>query len=169
MKISLDAIDIEILRHLQQDASLGNQALAARVHTSPATCLRRVRALQDSGVIARQVAVLDPGVLATQFGHGISAIVEITLERQTAEALAQFENSVLPEPCVQQCYRVSPGPDFILVVHCSDMPAYQALSQRLFTANALVRNIKAFFSIQRSKFGAELPLPAPQGTLQTTG
>ena len=159
MKISLDAIDIEILRQLQHDASIGNQALAERVHTSPATCLRRVRALVESGVIARQVAILDPATLATQLGHGISAIVEITLERQTAEALAQFEHTLLTEAAVQQCYRVSPGPDFILVVHCSDMPAYQDLSQRLFTANSLVRNIKAFFSIQRSKFGAELPLP----------
>jgi Lrp/AsnC family leucine-responsive transcriptional regulator len=60
---------------------------------------------------------------------------------------------------VQQCYRVSPGPDFVLVVHapatCLD---YLALAQRLFTSDANVRNVKAFFSVKRSKFGAELPL-----------
>ena len=60
---------------------------------------------------------------------------------------------------MQQCYRVSPGPDFCLVVHTRDMPDYQAVSQRLFTAHANVRNVKTFFSIHRSKFGAELPLP----------
>ena len=158
-KILLDAINLEILRQLQRDAGVGNQTLAERVHTSPATCLRRVRALQESGLIERQIAILDPALLADHLGHGVSAIVEITLDRQTAEALHQFETSVVGDPAVQQCYRVSPGPDFILVVHCSDMPAYQALTQRLFTANALVRNVKAFFSIKRSKFGAELPLP----------
>ena len=63
-----------------------------------------------------------------------------------------------PDTAVQQCYRVSPGPDFVLVVHTRDMPAYHALAQRLFIADANVRNVKAFFSIKRSKFGAELPL-----------
>jgi len=58
----------------------------------------------------------------------------------------------------QPCYRVSPGPDFCLVVHARDMPGYQALTQRLFTADANVRNVKAFFSVKRSKFGAELAL-----------
>ena len=158
-KILLDAINLELLRQLQRDAGLGNQELAERVHTSPATCLRRVRALHSSGLIERQIAILSPTALAAHVGHGISAIVEITLDRQTAEALNQFEASVLPDPAVQQIYRVSPGPDFILVVHCTDMPAYNQLTQRLFTANALVRNVKAFFSVKRSKFGAELPLP----------
>jgi DNA-binding Lrp family transcriptional regulator len=88
----------------------------------------------------------------------LSAIVEITLDRQHAEELARFEARVLPDAAVQQCYRVSPGPDFVLVVHTVDMPAYQALTQRLFTSDANVRNVKAFFSVKRSKFGAELPL-----------
>jgi Lrp/AsnC family transcriptional regulator, leucine-responsive regulatory protein len=59
---------------------------------------------------------------------------------------------------VQQCYRVSPGPDFMLVVHCVDMPAYLALAQQLFTSDANVRNIKAFFSLKRAKFDPRLPL-----------
>jgi DNA-binding Lrp family transcriptional regulator len=65
---------------------------------------------------------------------------------------------VAQDHAVQQCYRVSPGPDFVLVVHALSMPDYQALAQRLFTSDANVRNVKAFFSIKRSKFGAELPL-----------
>ena len=72
--------------------------------------------------------------------------------------MERFEARVAGEAAVQQCYRVSPGPDFCLVVHARDMPAYQALTQRLFTADANVRNVKAFFSIRRSKFGAELTL-----------
>lgn len=157
--MEIDSIDIALLAQLQQDASLSNQALAERVHVSPPTCLRRVKRLRDAGLIARQVAVLNPERLAETLGHGLTAIVEITLERQDADALQSFEQHVALEAGVQQCYRVSPGPDFCLVVHARDMPDYLALSQRLFTAHANVRNVKTFFSIHRSKFGAELPLP----------
>jgi DNA-binding Lrp family transcriptional regulator len=86
-------------------------------------------------------------------------VVEITLDRQDQTALEAFELKMAPEDAVQQCYRVSPGPDFCLVVHVRDMPDYLALTQRLFTVDANVRNVKTFFSIKRSKFGAKLPLP----------
>ncbi|MDP3813032.1 MAG: Lrp/AsnC ligand binding domain-containing protein, partial [Hydrogenophaga sp.] len=85
--------------------------------------------------------------------------VEITLERQGSELQDAFEERVLPVVQVQQCYRVSPGPDFVLVVHCLDMPDYLALAQRLFTSDANVRNIKAFFSLKRAKFEPRLALP----------
>jgi len=159
-QITLDAIDFQLLTQLQRDASLSNQALADMVHTSPPTCLRRVKRLRDAGLIERQVAVLDPEKMAATLGHGLTAIVEITLDRQDTTALERFEARVADDAAVQQCYRVSPGPDFCLVVHASDMPAYQALTQRLFTTDANVRNVKAFFSVKRSKFGAELPLRA---------
>ena len=68
---------------------------------------------------------------------------------------------VAADEAVQQCYRVSPGPDFVLVVHTRQMPDYLALAQRLFTSDANVRNVKAYFSIRRSKFGSALPLSAP--------
>ena len=156
--ITLDAIDLQLLAQLQRDASLSNQELAERVHTSPPTCLRRVKRLREAGLIERQVAILNPQRMAATLGHGLTAIVEITLDRQDADALDALEARVARDDAVQQCYRVSPGPDFVLVVHTPDMPAYQALAQRLFTSDANVRNVKAFFSIRRSKFGAELPL-----------
>ena len=154
-----DATDLALLYHLQKDASLSNQALAALVHTSPPTCLRRVKRLENAGLIERRIAVLNPERMAATLGHGLTAIVEITLDRQDTTSLDAFEQRVTSDSGVQQCYRVSPGPDFCLVVHTHDMPAYQALTQRLFTSNANVRNIKTFFSIKRSKFGAELPIP----------
>lgn len=154
----LDAIDLQLLGQLQRDASLSNQELAERVHTSAPTCLRRVKRLREAGLIERQVALLNPERLAQSLGHGLTALVEITLDRQDANALEAFEKRVAPDAAVQQCYRVTPGPDFCLVVHTRDMPAYQALTQRLFTSDANVRNVKAFFSVKRSKFGAELPL-----------
>lgn len=152
--INLDPTDLRVLELLQQDASLSNQELAARAHVSPATCLRRVRRLVEAGVIERRVALLSPEKL----GAGLTAIVEITLDRQGAEHLAAFEQKVLDEGAVQQCYRVSPGPDFVLVLQVPDMPAYQALVLRLFTQDANVRNVKAFFSVLRSKFDPSLDL-----------
>lgn len=156
--INIDAVDLALLAQLQVNADVSNQALAASVHTSPATCLRRVKRLKDAGLIERQVALLNPQRMAKAIGHGLTAIVEITLDRQDAASLEAFEARVTHEAAVQQCYRVSPGPDFCLVVHTRDMPSYQAMTQRLLTFEANVRNVKAFFSVKRSKFGAELPL-----------
>ena len=155
---SLDAIDLALLDQMQQDSSLSNQALAKRVHVSPPTCLRRVKRLADAGLIARQIALLDADLLARHLGHGLEAIVEISLDRQGQEALDAFETRVIADASVQQCYRVSPGPDFVLVIYAADMPDYLALSQRLFTSDANVRNVKAFFSVKRAKFEPRIPL-----------
>lgn len=158
--LDLDDIDLRLLQLLQKDAALTNLELAAQALTSPPTCLRRVKRLREMGLIERQIAVLSPERLASTLGWGVSAIVEITLDRQGEEHQAAFEKRIAPDAAVQQCYRVSPGPDFVLVVHARDMPDYLALAQRLFTGDANVRNVKAFFSVKRSKFGAELPMPA---------
>jgi DNA-binding Lrp family transcriptional regulator len=157
--LSLDATDLQLLEHLQNDSSLSNQALAERVRVSPPTCLRRVKRLADAGLIEREIAVLSVDALARVMGTGLCTLVEITLDRQDQTALEAFERKVAAEDAVQQCYRVSPGPDFVLVVHARDMPDYLALTQRLFTEDANVRNVKSFFSLKRSKFGARVPLP----------
>ena len=151
-QISIDEVDLKLLESLQTDASLSNQALAERVHISPPTCLRRVKRLRDAGLIEREVALLSGDKLAALLGHGLTAIVEITLDRQGAEHLDAFELRVAADAAVQQCYRVSPGPDFVLMVHVADMPSYLALAQRLFTSDANVRNVKAFFATRRAKF-----------------
>lgn len=160
-QIAIDSIDICLLAQLQSDATLSNVALAELAHISPPTCLRRVKRLREVGLIERQIAVLNVDKLASVVGHGLCALVEISLDRQDHDALEAFEKRVMLEDAVQQCYRVSPGPDFCLVVHAAQMPDYLALSQRLFTSDANVRNVKTFFSIKRSKFGARLPLPMP--------
>lgn len=144
----LDDLDLRILEQLQADNSLTNQDLAARVHASPPTCLRRVRRLVDEGVIERQVAIL----AAEKLGSTLTAIVEITLDVQAAESLDAFEQSMLTELAVLQCYRVSPGPDFVVIAQVKDMPAYHALVHRAFTAQANVRNVRTFFSVHRAKF-----------------
>ncbi len=154
--IHLDATDHRILGVLQDDASLSNLDLARRAAVSPATCLRRVKRLRELGVIEQQVAILSPELL----GAGLIAIVEITLERQTAEALAAFQALAVARAEVQQCYQVSPGPDFVLVIQVPDMAAYHQLVQTFYGADSNVRNVKAFFSVHRAKFSPRLHLPA---------
>jgi len=146
--LSLDEIDRRILNALQIDASHTNAELAELVHVSPPTCLRRVKQLMDHGVIERQVAIVAP----ERVGARLTAIVEITLDVQAADRMQEFEGMVAGEAAVLQCYRVSPGPDFVLMVQVADMPAYHALAHRLFTTHSNVRNVKAYFSTFRSKF-----------------
>lgn len=157
--INLDDTDLQLLQQLQLDSSLSNQALARHLELSAPTCLRRVKRLQELGLIEKQVAILSSEHIARLTGHGLQAIVEVSLDRQDSSSLLQFEHKAVSEPGVQQCWRVSPGPDFILVIATINMPAYLALSQKLFTQDANVRNVKAFFSIKRAKFSTELPLP----------
>ncbi len=157
--MSIDSIDLALLNQLQADTSLSNQQLAAQVHISPPTCLRRVKRLREQGLIEREIAVLSVDKLAALAGHGLCAIAEITLDRQDSGALDAFEQRIAADAAVQQCYRVSPGPDFVLVLHVAGMPDYLALAQRLFSADANVRNVKTFFSVKRSKFGARVALP----------
>jgi Lrp/AsnC family leucine-responsive transcriptional regulator len=153
--VDIDDLDRRILEQLQQDASLTNQELATRVHASAPTCLRRVRRLVEEGVITRQVAILAPEKIASS----LTAIVEITLDIQAAEHLAQFEQSLMHEAAVLQCYRVSTGPDFVVIVQVRDMPAYHALVHRAFTAQANVRNVRTCFSVHRSKFETRVEIP----------
>ncbi len=157
--MDLDATDLRLLDLLQNDAALSNQDLAERALTSPATALRRVRRLLDAGVIEGRVALINLRVLGA--GEGLTALVEVTLDRQGAEHLDAFEARAVAETVVQQVYRVSPGPDFMLALQVADMPAYHALVQRLFTQDANVRNVKAFFSVKRAKFDTRVALPKP--------
>ena len=158
--LTLDATDLRLLEQLQSDASLTNQQLAAHCHVSPPTCLRRVQRLQQAGLIEREIALLSPDRLSALLGHGLQAIVEISLDRQDADAMSAFEARAVADDAVQQCYRVSPGPDFILMVAVRDMPGYGALAQRLFTGDANVRNVKSFFSVKRAKFAPKVLLGA---------
>ncbi len=157
---SLDATDLKLLAILQTNASISNIALAEKLNISPPTCLRRTNRLKQEGWIEKEVAILSANKLGQYLGHGVTAIIEVSLDKQGEEWLTAFEKRAVQETAVQQCWRVSPGPDFLLVTQLADMPAYLAFTQRLLTQDANVRNVKAFFSLKRSKFGTEIPLPA---------
>lgn len=150
----LDDLDRRILNAVQLDSSHTNAELAELVHVSAPTCLRRVKRLFALAVIERQVAVVAP----EKVGARLTAIVEIMLDVQAAERMDEFEQHVAAEAAVLQCYRVAPGPDFVLIVQVADMPAYHALAHRLFAAHANVRNVKTYFSTFRSKFETRIAL-----------
>lgn len=150
----LDDLDRRILDQLQQDASLSNLQLAARVHASAPTCLRRVRKLRQSGLIVRQIALLD----ANRLGSPLTAIIEVSLDAQAAAQLDAVEADLIRDPAIQQCYRVSSGPDFILVARLADMQAYQDLAFRRLSGDPRVRNVRSFFATQCSKFDPRIML-----------
>jgi Lrp/AsnC family transcriptional regulator, leucine-responsive regulatory protein len=158
--IALDDTDLRLLDLLQDDAGLSNQDLAAAAHVSPATALRRIRRLTEGGVIERRIALL----AADALGGGLQALVEVQLDRQGVEHLDAFEALAVADAAVQQCWRVSPGPDFLLVLWVADMAAYNAAVQRLFTQQANVRNVKSFFALKRAKFAPRIDLRAVQAS-----
>ena len=157
--MTLDDLDFKILSQLQKDSSITNQDLAEKVHASAPTCLRRVRRLMHAGVIEKQVAILSPAAC----GQPLTAITEITLESQASDEIEKFEHKMLAESAVTQCYRVSTGPDLVLVLVLPDMPSYHALAHRAFTSAHKVRNVRTFFATHRSKFETRLPLKPPRG------
>jgi DNA-binding Lrp family transcriptional regulator len=122
--------------------------------------LRRTKRLLQEGWIEKQVAILSSDKLGQLMGHSVTALIEVSLDKQGEELLQTFETRAVQEAAVQQCWRVSPGPDFMLVVQVPDMPAYLAFTQRLLTQDANVRNVKAFFSVKRAKFGTQITLPS---------
>lgn len=154
--LPLDELDRRILRTLQHDSSLNNEALARRVHASAPTTLRRVRRLKAVGVITGEVALVAPGA----FGPSLTAILEITLDRQGESELAAFASRVDQEPAVLQSYRVSAGPDFVLVAQVTTMDEYQAFARRTLGPGSNVRNVRAYFAIERTKFRTGIPIPA---------
>ena len=165
---NIDEVDQQLLHLLQQDASRSNQDLAQTVGISAPTCLRRVRRLHTAGLIERQVAILRPEPLAEHYGEGLQAILEVTLERQSAQDLDVFEQRAVTDAEVSQCWRVSAGPDFVLVVVVRDMPAYQALVQRLLGVQTNVRNVRTFFAVRRAKCNPMVWLPGHRGSSGST-
>jgi Lrp/AsnC family leucine-responsive transcriptional regulator len=106
----LDAIDVAILEALQQDGRLSNLDLAQRVHLSPSACLRRVKQLEESGVIARYVALLNPKAVGQ---HGTSFTI-VNLETLGGDALDRFEQAVRAEPRILDCYYVAGANDYLI-------------------------------------------------------
>jgi Lrp/AsnC family leucine-responsive transcriptional regulator len=151
---ALDAIDRRILDVLQEDNQITNLALAEKVGLSPPACLKRVRRLREEAVIVRDVAIVDPA----RVGQSIVAFVGVELDRQREDVLAAFERKMAAEPEVQQCYFVSGEIDYLLVVTCSDMEAYNGFARRVLANEHNIKRFRTSFNLSRVKYETKLRL-----------
>ena len=152
---SLDAIDRNILNHLQRNGRISNVDLAREVGLSPSACLRRMRELEASGLIDRYTAVLNQAAA----GFDLSVFVQVTLERQIESALETFERSVADRPEVMECYLMTGDADYLLRVVVSDVAAYERFLKDHLTRIPGVASIKSSFALNRVKYDTALPLP----------
>jgi len=150
----LDALDLKILRELQADGGLSNIDLAARVGLSPSPCLRRVRALENAGVIRGRVVLVDPASV----GLAVNVFVRVTLERQIEENLAAFERAIENRPEVVECYLMTGESDYLLRIVVSDLAAYERFLKETLTRIAGVSNIQSSFALGQVKYSTALPL-----------
>jgi len=140
-----------------EDASLPIRMLADRVHSSPATCQRRIAQLRESGVLLKEVAIVD----RLRVGRPLTVFVSVELDKQNDALLRNFEKKMTAEGDVMACYEVSGEFDFLLIVNSSSMEQYHAFTRELFSSNNNVRNFKSTFAMSCSKFETKIPLPVP--------
>jgi Lrp/AsnC family transcriptional regulator, leucine-responsive regulatory protein len=153
--IQPDSIDLQILAALQLDGGLSNQELAERVGLSPSPCLRRVRALEESGVIERRVVVLD----RKKLGLTTTALIQISMDRHTPERFANFEATVNQCPEVQACFLITGHQaDYLLVVTVPDMETYQEFLLGKITRIEGVSGVHSSFVMRRVVDSTALPL-----------
>lgn len=150
----LDRLDRNILNILQENAATPLAEIAERVHSSPATCQRRIRQLYESGVILKQVALVSP----TAVGRSLSVFVAVEMASQNHQALDHFVRSLAAEPDVVCCYEISGEHDYMLLVHARDMADYHRLTRRIFTADNNVRAFKSQFVMDFNKVETKITL-----------
>jgi Lrp/AsnC family transcriptional regulator, leucine-responsive regulatory protein len=154
MPHSLDAIDVAILRALQRDGRIQNVELAERVGLSPSPCLRRVRLLEEAGVIEHYVALVDPA----KVGMGLSVFARVWLTGQDEETVVPFVEAIKKLPQVVECHLMAGDCDFILRVVAADLDAYRKFQIEHLGRIKGVRNIKTEIPMQRIKQTTEIPV-----------
>jgi DNA-binding Lrp family transcriptional regulator len=150
----LDEIDRKILAHLQERARMSNADLAGKVGLSPAPCLRRVRSLEERGVIRRYVALLDPAAMEL----GVTVFVQISLDLQVEDRLEIFEQAIMRRKEVLECYLMTGDADYLLRVVVPDVPAYERFLKDALTRVEGVAGIKSSFALKQVKYSTALPI-----------
>lgn len=150
----LDAFDRAILRILQQDNTTPQRLIGEQVNLSAAAVNRRIRRMQDEGVITGNAAILDPALV----GRPITIVVEVNVESEQLDLLDATKQSFLADAEVQQCYYVTGDADFVLVVTVASMGDYEALTRRLFFGNRNVRRFRSLVVMDRIKAALAVPV-----------
>jgi DNA-binding Lrp family transcriptional regulator len=157
MPVRLDPVDWRILKELQADGSLTNVALAARVGLSAPPCLRRVRALEQAGLISGYTVLLDEAAL----GFELTAFAMVGLHNQGEPELRAFENLALSWQVVREAYMLSGESDYMLKCVAASLPAFQDFVLNDLTAAPNVASVKTFLTIRRAKREPGVPITVP--------
>ncbi|MGX5850694.1 Lrp/AsnC family transcriptional regulator [Mesorhizobium sp. PL10] len=152
---SLDSFDLAILAILQLDNTTPQRLIGEAVNLSAPAVQRRIKRMEQSGVLAGNVAIVDPASV----GLPITIFVEVELESERSDLIDAAKRQFAAAPEVQQCYYVTGEADFILVITVADMSAYEALTRRLFFDSKNVRKFRTFVAMDRVKVGLTVPLP----------
>ena len=150
----LDGFDLQILAILQNDNLTTQQEIGDRVALSSAAVSRRIRRLQDRGVIKANVAILNPA----DVGRHIIAAVEVSVVSELKDEIQSLSDHFASQPEVQQCYYVTGNFDFLLMVSATSMADYNRLCQKLFVDQGNIASFKTFFVTQTVKAGSTLPV-----------
>jgi DNA-binding Lrp family transcriptional regulator len=150
----LDSLDLEILRLLQEDASLTNKEIAAKVYKSVATVHERIRKLKEEGYIKAVVAILD----RKKINKGLIAFSQVLLHDHTAQTLATFEREVSKFPEVMECFQMTGTFDFILRIATSDMEAYHEFYRKKLATLPNITTVQSFFVLSETKSVTAYPL-----------
>lgn len=143
---SLDAVDRNIIRLLRLDARMSNARLAEEVGLSPSACLRRIRNLENAGVIRGYTAIIDTGSLET----ATTVIVNITLERQTEDYLTRFETAIRKYPEIRECYLMTGDADYLLRVEVDNAGAFERVHTDVLSTLPGVSRIQSSFAIRNA-------------------
>ena len=156
--MELDRFDRQLLRLVQEDIGISAEQLAAQVPLSPSSIQRRLRRLRETGVIERQVAIVDPNTM----GRPTFFIVSLKVERERPDLLAQLRRWLAEQEHIQQAFYVTGESDFVLVVAAPDTEAYDALMGRLVSENPNVSRFTTNVALSVVKRGLSIPIPEPR-------
>lgn len=152
--VTLDKVDRAILEILQRDNKTSQRKIADLVNLSAPAVQRRIKRLEETGVIQANVAVVDPA----KVGQPIILFVQVAMESERTDLYESAKKSFVTAPEVQQCYYVTGDADFMLVVSVRSMSDYEALTRRLFFENNNVKHFRTFVAMDRVKVGLSVPL-----------
>ena len=153
--ITLDAIDRRILERLQYDGRLSNADLAEQVGLSSSPCWRRVKALEEAGVIKGYAAQLD----AKSIGLSVNVFMSVSLSTQVEKALKDFERAAAERPEVMECYLMTGDSDYLIRVAVADMGALEKFILEQLTPIAGIEKIRSSFALKQVRYKTALPLP----------
>ncbi len=154
--LKIDKIDRKILGVLQENARVSNAELAEKVGVSASPCWRRVRRLEEAGVIKKYVTLLD----STEVGLGVNVFVQIHMGVQKGKEIEELEKVILARPEVMECYRMTGDSDYLVRIAVADIAAYEDFMSRVLLNLPGAANVNSSFALKQVKYNTALPVEA---------